>query len=160
VTMPLILIVIAAAIASLPRAAAAMLAAAVIVVALTGLRDNHRTQGFYLDAQHAVGYVRAHELPGDVVLSPSSPGAALPLSYYGIGRLHDEAGGTAAANALVASRRHRLWLMIVVAQNVSEASVGVYERPLVASIGYRLDAVRVFPASVPLAVLLLVPRRS
>jgi 4-amino-4-deoxy-L-arabinose transferase-like glycosyltransferase len=155
---PLLMIVIVAGAASLPRPLAALLAAAAVVVALAGLRDSHRVQGFNLNARGIIAYIRARERPGDAVLEPPNPGTRIVLDFYGLARLHPALVGQPDGSALVVSRRHRLWLIQDANLRVSVRAGLAYGRPLAAALGYRIGAVRIFPADVPLGVVELIPR--
>lgn len=157
VAVPVMIVAIATAVVSLPRVLAIVLAAALLACAIVGLVDNHRTRGFYMDARGVVRYIRAHERRGDRVLMPSSPGATLPLTYYGISALGAKEAVTPAGVRLLLAHDRRLWLVVETHQNVRISQVESYERPQLTTLRYRIAGVHLFPASIPLAVVLVVP---
>ncbi len=159
VAAPLIVVVIATAVAAVPRVAAVVLLAGALIVSAVGLRDAHRASGLYIDARAVVHYIRQREHRGDGVISPVEPGISLPLGYYGVGRLHNFEGGSAAAYELLSSHRHRVWIVEPGKPGLTSAELAEFERPQAELLGYRLLRDAVFPATTPLGVFLLAPRK-
>jgi mannosyltransferase len=149
---PFVTVVIAAAVTSIEwRAFGAVLGIAALTVAVTGVVLSHRRTGFYLDARDVAQYVNAREHPGDVELAPGNQGELVPLGYYG---LRYDPSGTADGPTLVATRRHRLWVIAQLPTNsVSTATL----RRAMRLPGFTTTDVHVFQSLNPMGVVLEVP---
>lgn len=156
---PFMIVAIAAAVSTArPRVLGLLVAAGALIVSGSGLITSHRRLGFNLDARGAARYVRSQERPGDVVLSSSDPGSALPLLYYG---LSPDWLGSPSTTALIREHKHRLWVIeLGWNSSPSTAAADRYARAAARSLGYRVTQVRVFPGSASLIVMLAVPSRS
>ncbi|MDQ6744440.1 MAG: glycosyltransferase family 39 protein [Actinomycetota bacterium] len=156
---PFVLLSLVAAVQSLPRPVAALLGTATALVSIAGILDSHRRSGFFLDARGVVSYVAAARGPGDAVLAPASPGAAVPLLHYGLGRLQPLWEGEPAAQALISAHRVRMWVIsqLGVGSTTSSGPVLRAESAILRSVGYRSVSARVFPSTSPTAVILAAP---
>jgi hypothetical protein len=155
VSVPFAIVAIAAAVAACPRPLGALLAAAAAVLVVTGLVDSHQQSGFYIDGRGAATYVQRHASSSDVVVVPGNPATAVPLIYYGLGRLHPFLSGVVSPGP----RRARVWAIYDLPARVSNReAVLKFVRRSIAPFGYEALQARIFPGVVPLAVVLEVPR--
>jgi 4-amino-4-deoxy-L-arabinose transferase-like glycosyltransferase len=153
---PLMIVMVALAAESLPLPGAVALGACAAVVSLAGLLESHRSSGFYFDARDAVGYIEAHHRAHDAVLAPSDDVEALPLSGYGLDRLHPSRLGS-GPNPLAEGRR--VWVIGQLPQQNTPSSGELlrFERAALRSSAERPLSARVFPGVPPLAVVLFGP---
>lgn len=159
VALPFLIVTFALAFESLPAPSALALAGCMLAVAITGTLDSHRPSGFYLDARGAVAYVQRHALPGDAVVATSDVIAAVPLSHYGLGRLHPLWADARDAPALAYVRSGRTWVIAEEPQTraPSAAAALAYERALLRGVGERPLATRTFAGIPGLLVVLIAP---
>jgi hypothetical protein len=150
------------ALTTLRASLAAPLLVGALVVSVTGLIDSHRRSGFYLDARGVTEYIQRHQQAGDLVVTPGQPGADVPLAYYAGRYLRPVLAystPTGAGTFQAVEARQRLWVISELStSHVSSAQLLAFARGVYAGYGYRPTSVRIFPASVPLAVLLLAPQ--
>jgi len=164
VAAPFLITAIAAAVAVLPRAGAALLVTATLIVAGVGLVASHQRTGFYPPSREVISYIHAHELPGDVVLTPGAPGTDIPLDYYGQRLLHPlpefiAASNTTQVNAAIA-RRQRVWYIEEIPNySFTGATLLGAGSALFRARGYRAVSARTFTATTTFVVLLATPIR-
>lgn len=161
VAVPFLIVAIAGGISLMPRPLAVVAAAAACAVSVAGLIASHQTSSFYPATRAVVDYVQAHRHAGDVVVSPTSPGIAVPLAYYGLRRLRPVLSyvfsGTAEASATLAARR-RMWTVLPLSNRpISPDALIGFERPLARRLGYEVVSARIFDSSAPLAVMAWAP---
>jgi hypothetical protein len=138
----------------LRRGTGVLLAACVATVAIAGLIDNHRRQGFYVDARGVAAYVRTSDPHTDPVIAPSEAGIQLPLLYYG---LRPDWNDSWQAAADLRQRTSPLWVIYKVPATTSAGAFIKWIGPLVGKLGYRPLSARVFPGVIPLAVVRMIP---
>jgi 4-amino-4-deoxy-L-arabinose transferase-like glycosyltransferase len=160
ITAPFMLLVLVAACMQLPRPAAAALALPAVAIALWGTIHDHRQVGFYAPAKQVVEYVAPRERPGDFMLTPGFPIAGVPLFYYVTRLTHPKLGLLSLRQPgipAVFSSYKRVWI-VDWPQDDSAASALSTVAPLLHRFRFRAASVRVFATSMPLGVVLAVPR--
>ncbi len=162
VTAPFLVTLIAAACFRLPRPGGVALATAALAVAVAGTVDDHSTSGFYAPTRPVVEYIRAHERPGDILLSPEVPLTDTPIFYYDIRRLRPKLellGIHDPRIPMVFRQYKRIWI-IVWPRKATEASVLAKVRRLLPRQHFRASEVHLWTTSIPLGALLATPVRS
>lgn len=160
ITAPFMLTVLVAACMQLPRFAAIALAAPAVAIALWGTLHNHRQAGFYAPARQVVDYVAARERPGDLMLTPGFPIADVPIFYYDTRRTHPKLqlyGLPDPTVPAVLSRYKRVWIVDWPHAATDTAALALVA-PRLHRYGLRAVSVRVYATSMPLGVILAVPR--
>jgi hypothetical protein len=159
VAVPFLIVALALAFEAVPLKAALALGGCAAAVAVAGTLDSHRTSGFYLDARGAVAYLQRHARAGDAVLATSDPVAQVPLTYYGIDRLHPRWLGGVNAAALERATRGRTWVIAAepTGHTPTSAAALADESVLLRPAGERPLAARVFPGNPGLLVTLIAP---
>jgi hypothetical protein len=141
------------AFAGLPRRAWVVWAAAAVAVA-GGLVKAHGTSGRYPPAREVMTAIARDLRPGDLVVSPTAPGAAVPLAYYAQRTLHP-VPPFIAPEAIPAQRRHpRLWVISETASRPADLRRAATS--LLAPYGYRAVAARSFTTSTTFNLVLAV----
>jgi 4-amino-4-deoxy-L-arabinose transferase-like glycosyltransferase len=162
VAVPMLVIAIALAAATLPKPAAWALVLAALVVSALGLVGSHRASGFYADARGVIRYVDGTRHASDAVLTPDSPGITLPLRQYAdlvsTPPIPVAVFGSAEATLFRAGHR-RLWIVSdLTGLHITTRTLLRVEQRLARGIGYRSLEPRIFHSVVPVAVSLWVPR--
>jgi hypothetical protein len=160
ITAPFMLTVLVAACMQLPRVGAVALAAPAVVIALWGTVHDHRQVGFYAPTRQVVEYVAPREHPGDFMLTPGFPIAGVPLFYYVTRVTHPKLDLLSLRQPgvpAVFSRYKRVWIVDWPADDTAASALSTVA-PLLHRFRFRAASVRVFATSMPLGVVLAVPR--
>jgi uncharacterized membrane protein len=156
---PFIIVTMVLAWAELPKVFGGVLAAAAAALAIVGLIDSHRREGFFLDTRGAAHYVHSRARTSDAVIVPDDRSASLVLGFYGLGPLRPYVNGSSTTNNLVASHRRRLWVVLELPSHNTPTSAGLLslERQAARPCGYQVLDAHVFTAATPLGVILEAP---
>ncbi len=150
---PFMLLAIAAAVLTAPRPLGIALLAAALVPAVVVTAKSHRATGFYVNARAAIDYIARARAPEDVIVTPGQADPDVQLTYYGARRLQPTptyvSGTQPAAVKHAIAQRRRLWIIALGDHQQAKAAPAN-----LASIGYRLLKINIFPANVSLLVIL------
>ena len=152
VSVPFMLVVLAAAAVTAYRPLGLGMLAAVLVAAVVGTVQSHRPAKFYPDTRDVVARIADDERPGDVVVQWTNFAVYYTLNYYAVEELGSgppvvEAGNPAVRQAI--GQRRRLWL-------VSLDETASSARQVVPG-DYRVRRSERFPGVLPLNLLLVEP---
>ncbi len=163
VGVTLIIVAVAAAVATLPKTGALLASLVTVFLATYGTLISHSKPGFYPESEQIMAYISRHRQPADSVAFGLRQGIQWPFEYYGTREMHPppsyiEPGDLKHLDQAF-RRRQRVWLITQAPPRHYTRSMLIRSGTLfVQSYGYRVADARSWTTAFSYIASLAVPR--